>query len=85
MVPADRGIKRGGPYQLVRHPIYAGYLISEIGFLLLHPTLWNLSTYSLALVLQIVRILAEERFLAQNADYREYMQTVRYRLIPRIF
>lgn len=85
MVPANRGIKRGGIYQLVRHPMYAGYCISHIGFLLLHPTLWNASVYSVALVLQLLRILAEERFLAQNADYREYMQSVRYRLIPGIF
>jgi protein-S-isoprenylcysteine O-methyltransferase Ste14 len=85
MVPADRGIKRGGIYQLVRHPMYAGYVISHVGFLLLNPTLWNASVYSVALVVQILRILAEERFLSQNADYREYMQSVRYRLIPGIF
>lgn len=85
MVPADRGINRGGPYQLVRHPMYAGYILSDIGFFLLNPTLWNASVYSVALVLQILRILAEERFLAQNAEYREYMQSVRYRLIPGIF
>lgn len=85
MVPANRGIKRGGIYQLVRHPMYAGYFISHIGFLLLHPTFWNASVYSVAVVLQVLRILAEERFLAQNADYREYMQNVRYRLIPGIF
>jgi protein-S-isoprenylcysteine O-methyltransferase Ste14 len=85
MVPANRGIKRGGIYQLVRHPMYAGYFISHIGFLILNPTLWNASVYTLALVVQIFRILAEERFLAQNAEYREYMQSVRYRLIPGIF
>ncbi len=85
MVPADRGIHRGGPYQLVRHPMYAGYLLTDIGFFLLNPTLWNASVYAIAMVLQILRILAEERFLAQNAEYREYMQSVRYRLIPGIF
>lgn len=85
MIPADRGIKRGGIYQLVRHPMYIGYMISHIGFLLLNPTIWNALVYSVAFVLQILRILAEEQFLAQNAEYREYMQQVRYRLLPGIF
>jgi protein-S-isoprenylcysteine O-methyltransferase Ste14 len=85
MVPADRGIKRGGPYQMVRHPMYTGYLVSWIGFLLLHPSVWNISIYAMALAAQIIRVLAEERFLAQNEEYRTYMSGVRYRLIPGLF
>ena len=69
----------------MRHPMYVGYMISHLGFLLLNPTIWNAAVYSAAFVLQILRILAEEQFLAQNADYREYMKQVRYRLFPGIF
>jgi protein-S-isoprenylcysteine O-methyltransferase Ste14 len=85
MVPADRGIKRLGPYQIVRHPMYAGYLFSCIGFLLLHPTAWNISIYAVAFAVQVVRLFAEERFLSQNEEYRSYMGVVRYRLIPGVF
>ena len=28
VVPANRGVVVGGPYRLVRHPIYTGYLIT---------------------------------------------------------
>ena len=38
LVPANRGVVASGPYLLVRHPIYSGYLITHIGFLLAHPS-----------------------------------------------
>ena len=41
IAPANRGVVIGGPYTLVRHPIYTGYLITHIAFLVAHPTPWN--------------------------------------------
>src|SRR5262249_37391168 len=41
LVPANRGIKTGGPYRFVRHPMYAGYTLTHIGFLLGFPSLQN--------------------------------------------
>jgi protein-S-isoprenylcysteine O-methyltransferase Ste14 len=85
MVAADRGIKRSGPYQFVRHPMYAGYFLTHVAFWLLNPTGWNLAAYSCAISVQIMRLLAEERFLTHLPEYREYMQGVRFRLIPGVF
>src|SRR5262249_43472489 len=39
LVPANRGIKTKGPYRFVRHPMYAGYTLTHIGFLLGFPSL----------------------------------------------
>ena len=33
IAPANRGIVATGPYSLVRHPIYAGYLVTHVAFL----------------------------------------------------
>jgi len=85
MVPAHRGLKRSGPYRLVRHPMYAGYLISHVGFLLINPTIWNLSVYAVCYSLQIPRLLAEERILSADPKYVNYSEHVRYRLLPGIF
>jgi protein-S-isoprenylcysteine O-methyltransferase Ste14 len=85
LVAANRGICSSGPYRVVRHPIYLGYVMLHLGFLLLNPSLWNLCVFSLLYTVQVPRILAEERLLGQDADYRTYMHRVRSRLIPGLF
>lgn len=84
-VPANRGIKIYGPYRFVRHPIYLGYLLSHLGFLLINPAVWNLLIYAFSDGLQVPRILAEERLLNADPVYREYRSQVRHRLIPGLF
>ncbi|MDM9621762.1 isoprenylcysteine carboxyl methyltransferase [Rhizobium sp. AC44/96] len=85
LAPANRGVKIGGPYQLLRHPMYAGYLLTHIAFLTVHPSIWNLLVYSTCLVAQCFRILAEERILGEDAAYRDFAKSTRYRLIPFVF
>lgn len=84
-VPANRGVKVGGPYRVVRHPIYAGYMFCHAGFLLINPAPWNFVVYAMANLLQLPRLLAEERLLANDAQYRRYREEVRYRLIPGLY
>ncbi len=84
-VPAHRGLKLAGPYRFVRHPMYAGYLLGHVAFLLMNPTAWNFGAYAVCYALQIPRLVAEERLLAADREYREYQATVKYRLIPGIF
>lgn len=85
IVPANRGVIVRGPYRIVRHPIYLGYLVTHAGFLLSNWSLRNVATYGVAYFFQVLRILSEERFLGQDEAYREYRERVRYRLIPGIF
>lgn len=85
VIAANRGVKASGPYRFVRHPMYAGYLLTHIGFLLSGPNWWNFILYSLALALNIARILAEERVLSVDPAYQELSRKVRYRLIPYVF
>jgi protein-S-isoprenylcysteine O-methyltransferase Ste14 len=84
-VPAHRGLKRSGPYQLVRHPMYAGYLLSHAAFLAMNLSAWNMAVYAVCYGLQIPRLLAEERLLSGDPRYRAYQDAVRYRLIPGVF
>ena len=85
LVPAHRGLKVSGPYRFVRHPMYAGYMLSHLAYLLVNPTWWNLAVYGLCYGLQIPRLLAEERLLRQDPSYRAYEKVVRSRLIPAVF
>jgi protein-S-isoprenylcysteine O-methyltransferase Ste14 len=84
-VPAHRGLKKSGPYMFVRHPMYAGYLLTHVAFLALNPTIWNLIVYLVCYSLQIPRILTEERLLLRDPEYRLYQAVVRYRLIPGLY
>lgn len=84
-VPAHRGLKRGGPYHFIRHPMYAGYLLSHVAFLLLNPTAWNLAIYVLCDAVQVPRILAEEHLLERDPAYRAYCAEVPWRVLPGVF
>jgi len=85
IVAADRGIIVGGPYRIVRHPIYLGYFVTHVGFLLANWSPRNLALYIVIYFFQISRILSEERLLGKDESYRAYCERVRYRLIPFIF
>jgi protein-S-isoprenylcysteine O-methyltransferase Ste14 len=85
VAPANRGVVSVGPYRLMRHPIYAAYLVSQVGFLLLNPTLWNLSLYLVSLGLQMLRIQAEEQLLMRDAAYAAYAGQARFRLLPGVW
>lgn len=85
IVAAKREIKTSGMYRLVRHPIYASYFLVFAGYVLQNTSVKNLLIYVLLLVLLFIRIVREERHLALDPAYREYMQAVRYRLFPFVF
>jgi len=85
IIPANRGIKRAGLYRIVRHPIYASELIFHAGYLLGNVSGRNLVLVILVAAGQVYRLLAEERLLSGDGEYRDYAEAVRYRLIPGIF
>ena len=85
LVPANRGIKTKGPYRIVRHPMYAGYTLTHIGFLLGFPSFQNSLLYLAAFLIEIVRVFREELILNQDPIYRAYAARVRYRLLPGVF
>ena len=85
IVAANRGVKTGGPYRIVRHPMYAGYTLTHIGFLIGFPSLQNAMLYLTALAIEIARALREEAILNRDPAYRAYATRVRYRLLPAVF
>jgi protein-S-isoprenylcysteine O-methyltransferase Ste14 len=84
ILPANRGVVTGGAYRWVRHPIYAGYLMGHILFLLSSFSIYNFAVYALITFFQVHRILREEALLAGTPEYRDYMVAVPYRLFYRI-
>ena len=81
IVPAHRGIRTGGLYNVVRHPLYASELVWFLGFAIDNPSGWNIGLWLCDCVLQFSRACAEERFLSVDPIYSQYRTRVRYRLI----
>ncbi|HJZ77646.1 MAG TPA: methyltransferase [Vicinamibacterales bacterium] len=85
LVPANRGVVVRGPYGFVRHPIYTGYLITHVCFLIANPSMWNATVVVIADAALIVRALIEERVLSADEAYQGYCQRVGWHLVPGVF
>lgn len=85
VVPANRGVQKGGPYRLVRHPIYLGYLFAHGGYLFANLSPWNAAIYAATWAAQVLRIRAEEEILSQDPAYRAYKEETRRRLLPGLW
>jgi protein-S-isoprenylcysteine O-methyltransferase Ste14 len=87
-IQQDRGqhLVTTGPYRYVRHPGYTGMIFAFFGGGLLLGSLWALvPVFGLAVVI-VKRMILEDRLLQRElAGYIDYMQKVRFRLVPWIW
>ena len=87
-VQAERGhqVVRQGPYRFIRHPGYAGFLLSLPCLGLALGSWLSLVPAVVLGVLIIRRTLIEDRYLHEHlAGYADYASEIRYRLIAGIW
>ena len=85
LLPALRRIKSRGLYAWVRHPLYAAYVIIFLGFLISNQSLTNFAVILFGTAFLVMRIHYEEALLIKQADYRQYLNRTRWRLIPAVW
>ncbi|MGF6572602.1 protein-S-isoprenylcysteine O-methyltransferase Ste14 [Paraburkholderia sp. GAS333] len=85
ILPANRGVVSRGAYRFIRHPMYLGYFLTDVGFLLVNFGVQNMIVYGCQFALQIGRIVREERLLSDDESYCAYRRKVRFRVIPGVF
>ena len=85
-IGAGQKVISSGPYALVRHPMYVGWLVTFSGVPPALGSWWGLFTIIPILLVIVWRLLDEEIFLAGNLPgYSEYQNRVQYRLVPFIW
>jgi protein-S-isoprenylcysteine O-methyltransferase Ste14 len=87
-IQAERGhqVIRTGPYAIVRHPMYSGAIFFFFGISLLLGSWWGAAITPIFIGLFAMRAVIEERTLAAGLpNYRDYIEQVRYRLLPGIW
>ena len=87
-IQVERGhsVISSGPYALVRHPGYAGVLLSHLALPLALGSIWALLPAAVGTTFFVARTLREDRTLRDHlVGYREYQTRVRWRLLPGIW
>ena len=85
LLPAHRGIKSGGLYRFVRHPLYTAYTITLAGYLVSNLSIYNTIIVIAGTAFMVMRIRCEEDLLRQYPVYASYAEKTRWRLIPSVW
>jgi protein-S-isoprenylcysteine O-methyltransferase Ste14 len=82
LLPAHREVKTSGIYRLVRHPLYAGYGVVLIGYLISNWSAYNVAIIVGGMAFQVLRIRYEELLLFRYPEYVSFAARTRWRLLP---
>jgi protein-S-isoprenylcysteine O-methyltransferase Ste14 len=83
---AGQSVVDGGPYGVIRHPMYAGAMALFIGAPLMLGSWVGLALAPLFIIVMAFRATGEERLLhEQLPGYTRYAARVRYRFVPKVW
>ena len=75
-----------GPYQYVRHPMYAGFVLFALGTAFLLGSWYGVLGALVLIAMVAWRAVGEEQVLQKELEgYSEYMTQVKYRLVPHVW
>ena len=75
-----------GPYSIVRHPMYTGFILLFLSIPLILGSGWAFVPVVIVFAVLIIRTIFEDRFLKKNLPgYVQYTQKTQYKLLPGIW
>jgi protein-S-isoprenylcysteine O-methyltransferase Ste14 len=82
----DHSVVRGGPYEYVRHPGYAGALLYMLATPLALGSWWTYIPVAIYVGVVVARTYMEDKMLqAELTGYPKYAKRIRFRLVPYIW
>ena len=85
VLPALRGVSTALVYRAVRHPMYLSSITIKSGYVLRHPSWYNVGLLLIVVLLYLKRAMYEEEVMMHDHRYVDYMKRVRHRFIPGLF
>jgi protein-S-isoprenylcysteine O-methyltransferase Ste14 len=77
---------KSGPYKIMRHPGYAGLIMSLLSYPLILGSWWGFVPNIILIFIIVIRTTLEDHTLqSELPGYREYARQVKYRLIPFVW
>lgn len=74
-----------GPYEVIRHPIYAGFLLLMSGFIQGSPSVLRFAAFSALFFFSLLKLLREEYILEHYIEEYESYKKKTHMLIPYFF
>ena len=87
-IQTDRGhqVVTSGPYRWMRHPGYAGALLTYLATPFFLDSRWTFLPVTFIMIVLVIRTRLEDKVLQDElTGYRDYAERVRYRLLPGVW
>jgi protein-S-isoprenylcysteine O-methyltransferase Ste14 len=85
IIPEVRRLVTGGPYRMVRHPLYAAEILAAVAFVMVNPGALAVVVLAPFIATQLVRARFEERLLTEAyPEYTTYAGRTR-RIVPFVW
>jgi protein-S-isoprenylcysteine O-methyltransferase Ste14 len=82
----DHQVVSSGPYRWIRHPGYAGSILTTLAIPLFLDSGWAFLPAVFSVILLIIRTYLEDNTLTDElTGYGDYVKRVRYRLLPGVW
>ncbi len=85
-IQKDHQLIQGGPYSLIRHPLYVGLVVAYAGLGLVFRSWIVIAAVAMSVAFVLLRMRQEETLLAREfgAEFENYRRRT-WRLVPRVY